>query len=47
MTLLRSHSWPGNVRELKNVIERAVVLSSGPDITAADLPAEVRRGRPG
>ena len=47
MALLRSHSWPGNVRELKNVIERAVVLSSGPDITAADLPTEVRQARPG
>ncbi len=26
---LRSYSWPGNVRELKNVIERAVILSTG------------------
>ncbi|MBV1876801.1 MAG: sigma 54-interacting transcriptional regulator [Pseudomonadales bacterium] len=26
---LRSHAWPGNIRELKNVIERAVILSSG------------------
>ncbi len=26
---LLSYSWPGNVRELENVIERAVVLSSG------------------
>ena len=26
---LRFHSWPGNVRELRNVIERAVVISSG------------------
>ena len=25
-----AYSWPGNVRELENVIERAVVLSSGP-----------------
>src|SRR5438270_114093 len=29
---LLSYSWPGNVRELENVIERAVVLSSGPTI---------------
>ncbi|NIW23533.1 MAG: PAS domain S-box protein [Gammaproteobacteria bacterium] len=27
--LLKSYSWPGNIRELKNVIERAVILSSG------------------
>jgi PAS domain S-box-containing protein len=26
---LRDYSWPGNIRELKNVIERAVILSSG------------------
>ena len=26
---LTSHSWPGNIRELRNVIERAVILSTG------------------
>ena len=26
---LRQHDWPGNVRELKNVVERAVILTSG------------------
>jgi DNA-binding NtrC family response regulator len=36
-TLLR-HSWPGNVRELRNVIERAVILCAGRQITNADLP---------
>jgi len=35
---LMSYSWPGNVRELENVIERAVVLSSGSDITIDLLP---------
>src|SRR5580693_2480430 len=35
---LMSYSWPGNVRELENVIERAVVLSSGPEITLDLLP---------
>jgi two-component system nitrogen regulation response regulator NtrX len=34
--LLR-HDWPGNVRELKNLMERAVILSRGADITAKDL----------
>src|SRR6202158_5391104 len=29
LRLLMDYSWPGNVRELENVIERAVVLSSG------------------
>jgi formate hydrogenlyase transcriptional activator len=27
---LTRHSWPGNIRELQNLIERAVILSSGP-----------------
>lgn len=30
LAALEKYSWPGNVRELENVIERAVVLSSGP-----------------
>jgi DNA-binding NtrC family response regulator len=28
------HDWPGNVRELRNVIERAVILAGGEDISA-------------
>jgi transcriptional regulator with PAS, ATPase and Fis domain len=34
---LRFYSWPGNVRELQNAIERAAILSNGPDIDAAAL----------
>jgi DNA-binding NtrC family response regulator len=34
---LESYSWPGNVRELRNVIERALLLSRGDTISAADL----------
>ena len=34
---LRAHSWPGNVRELDHVIERAVLMSSGPLVSAFDL----------
>jgi formate hydrogenlyase transcriptional activator len=30
MEALRRYPWPGNIRELENVIERAVILSSGP-----------------
>ena len=29
---LLSYDWPGNVRELKNVIERSIIISSGPDL---------------
>jgi len=32
MNLLKSYSWPGNVRELRNIIERAVIVSSGRDL---------------
>ena len=32
MTRLMEYSWPGNIRELQNVIERAVVMSSGPNL---------------
>lgn len=38
---LFNYSWPGNVRELENVIERAVVLSSGEMITMEDLPEDL------
>jgi DNA-binding NtrC family response regulator len=34
---LVSHYWRGNVRELENVIHRAVLLASGPDIGASDI----------
>jgi transcriptional regulator with GAF, ATPase, and Fis domain len=35
--MLLSHAWPGNVRELKNVMERAISLSDGDEITRTDL----------
>jgi DNA-binding NtrC family response regulator len=34
LTALQQYDWPGNVRELENTIERAVVLSAGPVISA-------------
>jgi len=37
LELLERCSWPGNVRELENVIARAVLLSTGPEIGAADI----------
>ncbi len=35
---LAAHPWPGNVRELKNTIERIVIMTSKPELDAADLP---------
>ncbi|MDW7711007.1 MAG: sigma-54 dependent transcriptional regulator [Deferrisomatales bacterium] len=37
---LRRHHWPGNIRELRNAVERAVLLSETPSLTAADLALE-------
>jgi DNA-binding NtrC family response regulator len=34
LAALQQYDWPGNVRELENTIERAVVLSAGPVLTA-------------
>ena len=34
---LTGYAWPGNVRELENLIERALILTRGSEITAADL----------
>jgi len=45
MDALINHSWPGNIRELENVIERAVILSSGPELKVP--VAELSRPGPG
>jgi DNA-binding NtrC family response regulator len=39
---LRNYSWPGNVRELKNVIQRAVLMAKGGELTADLLPLRIR-----
>ncbi|HVT44016.1 MAG TPA: sigma-54 dependent transcriptional regulator [Thermoanaerobaculia bacterium] len=41
LDLLRSHSWPGNLRELRNVVQRAVLLETGPSISLASLPFDL------
>lgn len=44
--VLHQYDWPGNVRELRNVIERAMILSPGPVITAENLPWKIKGDRP-
>jgi two-component system response regulator HydG len=44
LTALAAYPWPGNVRELENVIERAMILVSGPSLTVADLDFGRRLG---
>ncbi|MEN6616353.1 MAG: sigma 54-interacting transcriptional regulator [Syntrophorhabdus sp.] len=36
MKALKDYPWPGNIRDLENIIERAVILCSGPDLQLAD-----------
>ncbi len=47
LEVLKGFRWPGNVRQLRNVIERALIVTSGPLIGVADLPAELKRGGSG
>jgi two-component system response regulator AtoC len=37
---LMNHHWRGNIRELRNLIERAVLVGDGPDLTLQDLGLE-------
>ena len=39
---LEAYSWKGNIRELKNILERTLILSDSPVLTAAVLPAELQ-----
>ena len=43
LALLQNWHWPGNIRELSNVIERAVIMSTGVVIFAEDLPAPLQQ----
>ncbi len=43
---MAAYGWPGNVRELENVLERALVLCEGSEVTAADLELPDRPAPP-
>jgi two-component system response regulator AtoC len=45
LSQLMSYQWPGNVRELGNVIERAILRTSGAVIREVDLPGHSSIGR--
>jgi formate hydrogenlyase transcriptional activator len=47
LTALTQHSWPGNVRELENVIERAMIHSTGSTLLLDDGPGPVAWTAPG
>lgn len=42
LSLLENYNYPGNVRELENIIERAIVIAPGSEITVECLRPEVR-----
>ena len=42
---LQNYSWPGNIRELRNIIERAIIISTGNEIFPEDLTLNTSRSR--
>ncbi|KAB2892340.1 MAG: AAA domain-containing protein [Desulfobulbaceae bacterium] len=46
LSRLLQYDWPGNVRELEHLIERGVILSSGPQLTIGDLAAPLTESGP-
>lgn len=43
--LLRAYAWPGNVRELRNMIDRALLLCTGDELTTEHFPETTLRRR--
>ncbi|RYD69145.1 MAG: sigma-54-dependent Fis family transcriptional regulator, partial [Sphingobacteriales bacterium] len=41
--VLLNYKWPGNVRELQHVLERAVIMSDGSEISEEDLQLSPQR----
>lgn len=39
---LQQHDWKGNIRELRNIMERAVILTEGTELTIDSLPIELQ-----
>ena len=42
LEVMLTYPWPGNVRELENVLERALVLADGDELTLDGLPPKMR-----
>ncbi len=42
--VLEAYDWPGNVRELENFLQRALILSPGPELALPEIPSGL--GRP-
>lgn len=42
ITAIKQHPWKGNIRELKNVLERAIILNTGHEMSLDDLPIDIQ-----
>jgi DNA-binding NtrC family response regulator len=42
LEILQNYAWPGNVRELENVMQRAIIVSTGRSISVEDLSINVQ-----
>jgi two-component system response regulator HydG len=45
VSAMQDYGWPGNVRELENAIERAIILTTGPEILTGALPKAITEQR--
>jgi transcriptional regulator with PAS, ATPase and Fis domain len=43
LAALEAFSWPGNIRQLENVVQQAVLVSTGPELLLSHLPPTVQR----
>jgi DNA-binding NtrC family response regulator len=46
LAALRAFPWPGNIRQMENVIQQAVLVSTGPELLRQHLPRPVRECSP-
>jgi transcriptional regulator with PAS, ATPase and Fis domain len=42
MSALEAYPWPGNIRQLENVVQQAVLMSSGPELLWPHLPKPIQ-----
>ncbi len=45
MRVFLGYEWPGNVRELENAVERLTALRTGPELSASNLPTQLKNFR--